>query len=742
MRRLIAITLLAFGLVAAAKAGNADLQPIKVEIVKTADGYQLLRGGEPYQIKGAGLEFGDMASLAAHGGNSIRTWTTQNKVETAQEVLDRALAHGITVALCLPMGAEHWGFDYDDEAAVAEQLERFRAEVLKYRNHPALLVWIIGNELNAEYKNSKVYDAVNDVSKMIHELDPNHPTTTTLAGVYGRERELADIAQRAPDLDFVSFQVYGELAVLPEVIESSGFKEPFFVTEWGAIGYWEVEKTPWGAPVELTSSEKAKFYLDGYREKLAPLSGQLIGSYVFLWGQKQERTPTWFGLFTEAGEKTEALDVMHFIWTGSWPENRSPSISSFLLDGKTARDSVTLQAGRQYEAELSAKDADGDPLRYRWEVKSESRVQAGSGAREQAIESIPGIVTAVTGPKAQIVAPAEGDYRLFVYAYDGNGHAAHANIPFTVKSKANGLLPGKRMALSYSGFREGQHPDRGDGAVNPSDAEILEDLNILAEHGFDLIRLYDSGENSATTLRLIREHGLPVKVMLGIWLRAEISNHLGCAWLDEPIPETELAANALFNLAEVARGIELASEYADVVAAVSVGNEALVDWTDHMISADSMIHYVRQVKSSVKQPVTVAENYLWWIQKGAALAAEVDFLGVHTYAVWEGKGIDQGLSYTIENIEGVRKAHPDKPLAILEAGWATLASEFGDRASEANQVRYYTEMKHWAIANDTTVFFFEAFDEPWKGDPNNPLGAEKHWGLFNVDRTPKQALQH
>ena len=99
------------------------------------------------------------------------------------------------------------------------------------------------------------------------------------------------------------------------------------------------------------------------------------------------------------------------------------------------------------------------------------------------------------------------------------------------------LLVGEIMAVAYSGFRDGQHPDRGDGAVNPSADEILEDLQILVAYDFRLIRLYDAGENSATTLELIRQHDLPIKVLLGIWLSAEVSNHEGCAWLDEPIPD-------------------------------------------------------------------------------------------------------------------------------------------------------------------------------------------------------------
>jgi len=303
------------------------------------------------------------------------------------------------------------------------------------------------------------------------------------------------------------------------------------------------------------------------------------------------------------------------------------------------------------------------------------------------------------------------------------------------------LLAGEVMAVAYSGFREGQHPDRGDGAVNPSDEEILEDLQILVDHDLDLIRLYDTGENSVTTLELIREHDLPIKVLLGIWLRAEVSNHENCPWLEEPIPDEELATNTVDNAAEIERGIALAREYEDIVVAVNVGNEALVIWNDHMVPLDKVIEYVRQVKGAIDQPVTVADNYEWWIQDGAPLAAEVDFLGIHTYPAWEEKTIDEALSYTIENMEGVRDALPGKPMAILEAGWASTAVEFGGRASEEAQTRYFDEINEWATATNTTVFFFEAFDEPWKGNPANPDGAEKHWGLFFEDRTPKQVMK-
>ena len=117
------------------------------------------------------------------------------------------------------------------------------------------------------------------------------------------------------------------------------------------------------------------------------------------------------------------------------------------------------------------------------------------------------------------------------------------------------LLAGELMAVAYSGYREGQHPDLGQGAIFPDDEQILEDLDLLLDAGFDLIRLYSADEYNETVLRLIREHELPMKVLLGLWLRAEVSNHEGCAWLTEPIPDEELAANVGRNEAEVLRGL-------------------------------------------------------------------------------------------------------------------------------------------------------------------------------------------
>lgn len=311
----------------------------------------------------------------------------------------------------------------------------------------------------------------------------------------------------------------------------------------------------------------------------------------------------------------------------------------------------------------------------------------------------------------------------------------------SIKMNSNNLLFGSSRAICYSGFREGQHPDRGEGAINPSYEETLEDLKILSRKGnFPLIRIYDSGENSETVLQVIRENKLPVKVLLGIWLKAEVSSHETCHWLDEPISETILQENRIENQREIERGIKLALEYSDVVGAVNVGNESLVDWNDHMVDPASVIGYVERVKAAIGQPVTVAENFKWWVDHGSDLAEAVDFISIHTYPAWTGYTIDEAMAVTIAETEMVARKYPHKQLVVTEAGWASEASEFGDRADEDSQARYYDELFQWAAESDITVFIFEAFDESWKGNPDNPKGAEKHWGLFTVDRKPKKAV--
>jgi hypothetical protein len=404
--------------------------PTRAEIKKEGDKFQLYVGEEPFFIKGAGLEFGDIPALARNGGNSFRTWRTNNGQRSGKEVLDEAYENGLYVTMGLDVERERHGFDYNNKAAVAVQYEKLKAEVMELKDHPALIIWAIGNELNLRATNPKVWDAVNDLSKMIHEIDPNHLTTTTLAGI---NKELVDeIKLRASDLDLLSIQMYADIVNLPKYIIETGWDGPYIVTEWGATGHWEVETTEWGAPIENNSTVKAEFYLERYKTAIEPYENQCLGSYVFLWGQKQERTPTWYGIFTENGNETESVDAMHYIWKNEWPDNRCPRLLEFQLAGETAYDNVTLSPNKHYDAIVKIEDSDGDKITYVWEVKPESTDLGDGGDFESTPESLIGLIEG-EGDTIDLTAPSVGGaYRLFIYADDGHGNTAHANIPFLV----------------------------------------------------------------------------------------------------------------------------------------------------------------------------------------------------------------------------------------------------------------------------------------------------------------------
>ena len=405
--------------------------PVKVEVAGSEGNYQLLRGGKPYLVNGAGAIVSNYAELARRGGNSVRTWN----IDMAQARLDQAMEAGITVSLCLPVVAPRYGFDYTDETFLVAQRTRVWAAVERYRDHPALLSWILGNELNYGHTDPALWDEINNLSRIVHHLDPNHPTTTAIAGL--EEDVIRAVQERAPDLDFLSFQVYGGLALLPEFAEGILADTPFMITEWGPLGHWEVAATEWGAPVEQNSSVKAKHYRDQYRKFIAPHLGNGLGSYAFLWGQKQERTPTWYSMFTYSGETTETMDALQAAWTGEYPENRAPRVRSLLLHGKNAHQNVTLLPGERYIARLSASDPDGDELRYQWALRAESQATAEGGDFEEAIEEIDGHIENTTLRHIVMRAPeTPGAYRLFVEVYDGKGHAGYANVPFRVRTQA------------------------------------------------------------------------------------------------------------------------------------------------------------------------------------------------------------------------------------------------------------------------------------------------------------------
>lgn len=298
------------------------------------------------------------------------------------------------------------------------------------------------------------------------------------------------------------------------------------------------------------------------------------------------------------------------------------------------------------------------------------------------------------------------------------------------------VLPTGR-AICYSGYRRGQSP--GD-RIYPGFEQIREDLTIL-QPNWQLLRLYDCSVHAQRVLEVIRREGFAFKVMLGAYLGAEMNN-FGCPW-GATFTEEQLEASVAENEAEVDRLIGLANAFADIVFCVAVGNEATVDWTDHYVPVPRVIEHVRRVKRSIKQPVTFCENYVPWQHKLLELAAEVDFISLHTYPVWEYKHVHESLAYTRDNYDSVARLYPDKPVIITEAGWATNSNGRGiepHNTSQDLQQIYVNDLLAWTDEAGILCFVFEAFDEPWKGSPD-PMEPEKHWGLYTVDRQPKRIAQ-
>lgn len=401
--------------------------PVKVEVKWDQDHWQFYRGGEPYYVRGVGGHV-YLDEAVALGANSIRTWGIDN----AKNVLDEAHSKGLTVMLGFWMGHERHGYDYSDAWAVEDQFKAFQKIVRELKDHPALLCWGVGNEMDLFYTDFNVWDAVERIAAMIKEEDPNHPSCVVTAGLDVAEVQM--IQERAPSIDILGVNTYGDVENVITRMDMYGWDKPYMVTEWGPNGHWEVFKTSWGAPVEQTSSEKAASYKHRYLDCIAADKESCVGSYVFLWGQKQETTPTWYGVFLEDGSQTEALDNLHRAWKGEEPSNRAPVIESFTLNDQTAYDSVTLSPGQKVPVAALIADPDGDELTFTWELLPESQFTKAGGDVERRPDAVQAAVSGGSDGKGMVRMPRiRGAYRLFVYAHDGKGSAATANLPFYIE---------------------------------------------------------------------------------------------------------------------------------------------------------------------------------------------------------------------------------------------------------------------------------------------------------------------
>ena len=404
-----------------------DTGRVVVRVEKTRKSWRLLRGGRPYFIKGACVwgEQVRVEELKGAGANSMRTYTSQY----AKWTLDQAHRRGMTVMLGFEASPERHGFLYTDPKDLEAQREKFRKFVLAYKDHPALLIWGIGNEVEQGMADpvhrERMWRELNYLALMAKKLDPNHPTSIILAGA--TKEKITEIRRFCPDVDIISINTYGGLRNHPEALNKWAWDKPYIIAEFGAYGWWEAKMTTWKAPIEQTSTEKAKEYLISYQRGIMRDRNRCLGSYVFFWHSKQEATATWFGMFLPSGERLEMVDAMTRAWSGQRPRNSSPQLKEL----KFAGEQDIFQSGEKVRVFMNASGPDKNPLRVQWKIMQESVAFTLDNAYGSVPQTLPENLITPLSDGAEFTVPKKpGGYRLFVFVYDGKGNAATGNLCF------------------------------------------------------------------------------------------------------------------------------------------------------------------------------------------------------------------------------------------------------------------------------------------------------------------------
>ena len=401
---------------------RAKAMATPVQLMKDGDAYQLRREGQPYFIRGAGGEEKLWGTLADCGGNSVRLWGD----ERLGEQLDLARRDGLTVTAGIWLPQTRRGFDYTDSRAVAGLREHVRRTVLRYKDHPALLIWALGNEVeDPQGGNLAVWTVINDLAGLVKEIDPIHPVMTVVAEIGGEK--VANFQRLCPSIDILGINSYGGVQSLGERYRKLGGTKPYILTEFGPAGIWESGKDGIGAYAEPSSTQKAETYRLAYKHAVLDQPDLCLGSYAFFWGQKQEVTSTWFSLFLADGSRLAAVDAITELWTGRVPAKRCPEIK-LALEG-----APLVKPGAIVEGKLEILPPANDPLTVTWQLVRDAENYASAGDAETNPVVVPSAVIHGDQQGAKIRLPADGGlYRLFAVVRDNRGGAAAANFPIRV----------------------------------------------------------------------------------------------------------------------------------------------------------------------------------------------------------------------------------------------------------------------------------------------------------------------
>jgi hypothetical protein len=411
-----------------------------VYLQKKNSGYELIRNGNPYYIRGAGGS-SNFAELAEFGGNTIRLYDTIQ----IKKNLDEAHENNLAVIVDIPIPPHHKRYDYySDEHKNMVLKENLKLLVSEYKDHPALLMWNLGNELYYPFvlfKKNNFIRTFNELIDIIKSEDPQHPVSTAVAGV-GRLSAIS-IYMNSPGLDLLAYNIFSDtpnlFSKITQISWISG-KKPFYISEFGANGPWESRVTSWLSPIEDSSSKKTEQIKDRYLFIENNKPPECIGTLLFYWGNKHERTYTWFSLFMD-DKKLESLKTIKHLWNGTEITDSWIGLEYVLVDGKGSFDNVVFEPNQLKQSEIVFSNGNPPDVQIKWEIYPEAWSWPWWLRQDTARIDFSPIrkmerFVGFNENKATFLTPEkDGAYRLFAFAFDSEGYFATANIPFYILSR-------------------------------------------------------------------------------------------------------------------------------------------------------------------------------------------------------------------------------------------------------------------------------------------------------------------
>jgi exo-beta-1,3-glucanase (GH17 family) len=451
------------GALAALPATAAHAAGSVVKVTGSQGHWQLTVDGSPYQVKGLtwGPAVADaekyLPDLRSMGVNTIRTWGTD---ASSKPLFDAAAAHGIKVVAGFwlqPGGGPGSGgcVDYLTDTSYKNQvLEEFPQWARTYKDNPGVLMWDVGNEsvlglqncysgAELERQRDAYTTLVNDITKKIHAVDPNHPVTSTDAWVgawpYYRKN--------APDLDLYAVNSYNGVCDVKAAWEQGGYTKPYLVTETGPAGEWEVPDDANGVPQEPGDRAKA----DGYTRAWGCVTGHegvALGATMFHYGTEYDFGGIWFNLLPAGQKRLSYYAVKRAYGQDTSHDNTPPVIGDLSVEGGAG----AVPAGRAVTLDVRASDPDGDPITY--EVLDNSNYLDGS----KQLNSLP-FTSPGTGRLTFTAPDRPGVWKVYVKATDGHGNVG-------VETRSIRVVPpevgGTNLALRRPATASSFQPSYGD----------------------------------------------------------------------------------------------------------------------------------------------------------------------------------------------------------------------------------------------------------------------------------------